>query len=118
MEPICSCQDPSVTYTEYGGGFTKTEISNISGLICIRVSTTFSFDNYLFSNDYVNHLIRYIDKHQNYIIEYLNFSVVNVLLSNNPKITIHYKNCYKILPITKKAGFKLSPMTICTSTNC
>ena len=51
MEPICSCQDPSVTYTEYGGGFTKTEISNISGLICIRVSTTFSFDNHLFSND-------------------------------------------------------------------
>ena len=39
MELICSCQDPSTTYTEYGGGFTKTEISNISGLICIRVSS-------------------------------------------------------------------------------
>ena len=53
MEPICACQDPSVTYTEYGGGFTKTEISNISGLICIRVSSTrFSlFDNHLFSNN-------------------------------------------------------------------
>ena len=60
MEPICSCQDPSVTYTEYGGGFTKTEISNISGLICIRVSTTFSFDNYLFSNDWLGKSSTYL----------------------------------------------------------
>ena len=52
MELICSCQDSSVTYTEYGGGFTKTEISNISGLICIRVSTIFwLFDNHLSSNN-------------------------------------------------------------------
>lgn len=46
MELICSCQDPSVTYTEYGGGFTKTEISNISGLICIRCSKCIAIQQY------------------------------------------------------------------------
>ena len=50
--------------------------------------------------------------------EHFNFSVVNVLLFNNPKSTIQYKNYCKILPILKMAGFKLSPKTIYTNTNC
>ena len=62
MELICSCQDPSTTYTEYGGGFTKTEISNISGLICIRVSTFFVIKGEIFSKNSSNHNFAFFGK--------------------------------------------------------
>ena len=35
MDSICTCQDPSVNFTEYGGKFTKTKVSQLPGLICI-----------------------------------------------------------------------------------
>ena len=45
MDLICSCQNPSVSYTEYGGSFTKTEVSQLNGLICIDCKKCIAIKN-------------------------------------------------------------------------
>ena len=45
MDLICSCQNPSVSYTEYGGSFTKTEVCQINSLICINCKKCIAIKN-------------------------------------------------------------------------